>query len=152
MTGSQSCLVPAAWHRWVAVGDGSRVRVVAGMGWYPLARVDVEDRADAVTITLFQRVPRVAMTDEDVGIPAIGIAVCFDVPLGAPQNGRRVIDGATGKDPERLPAMDPDREFALDMDVSGQPPVVPVGREFSWLELTGTPWRGRRSGSDVGPS
>jgi hypothetical protein len=130
----------AAWNRGVAIGDGSTIRLVAVMGACPLVRVDVDERAHAVTVSLFERLPAGAMTDGDAAIPAVGIVVWFDVPISAPLDDRTLIDGATGREPERLPAIDPDRDLALSMDIGGDGVLVPVGREFSWVELTGSPW------------
>jgi hypothetical protein len=140
MSKVDSDLRRTAWHRGVAIGDGSTIRVVAMMGACPLVRVDVDERPHAVIVSLFERLPAEARTDEDVAIAAVGIVVTVDVPISAPLNDRTLIDGATGREPERLPATDPDRDAALSMDIGGGGVLVPVGREFSWVELTGTPW------------
>ena len=124
-------LEPAEWERAVEIDGGAKLRLAATLGVYPLARVDVEDGPDAVTVTLYERFSYdPAIPEEEQAVIAIGIGIRLDVPLPSPLAGRRLIDGATGR--ARRPRGRIDRPGA----------PVPVGREFDWEELVGDPcWR-----------
>jgi hypothetical protein len=96
-------VVAVAWTRFRRTAPGLKV------GWHsgsdPLERVEVEETAERVTITLYERRPG---THDVEGRPAfqadVGRTRCVDVPLAAPLGGRVLIDGATGRHPEAIDA------------------------------------------------
>jgi hypothetical protein len=116
---------PAEWRTY-ARADGDAVRISATMTGLPPCRVDVDDRPDAVTITLYEHLP------ESGRFHPVGVSAAFEIPLPTPLAGRPLIDGATGE--------------RRDERQSDTPPTrLPVGEDFSWQELTGRRWLGQVS-------
>jgi hypothetical protein len=132
-----SRLVARPWQRAIPLDDGRRVRIVAFMGACPLERVEVEERREALLIIrLFERRP-----PRPYGMFLIGKTVSFDVVLGTPVGARRLIDGATGRDPNTIKRGERgERTDALGLDVTGPRVEVPIGRSFDWKALTGRAW------------
>jgi hypothetical protein len=96
----ESTLAATPWHRSEPVGDGRLLKVVWFTGPCPLERVDVEEDADRVTISLWERMPPAFDSDgTPIGIKAIGFMRCVEVPLKEPLGDRGVFDGATGQQP-----------------------------------------------------
>jgi hypothetical protein len=60
--------------------------------------------------------------------------------------GRRLIDGATGREPNALKGRE--RRDALGLDRAGPRVEVPVGRDFDWKALTGHAWFDPGSSAD----
>jgi hypothetical protein len=126
-------LLPAEWERAVELDGGAALRIMATMGVLELARVDVEERPDTVTITLYERYWHdTGIPDDEQATIALGLVTSFDVPISSPLAGRRLVDGATGTARRRIGPRSPAAE--------GDRVLVPVGREFEWEELAGRPW------------
>jgi hypothetical protein len=138
-------LVAARWHRGIAVDGGRVLRVVALMGWFPLARVDVGADDQEVIVTAFERCRRVTSPDEDEWVvPAVGVTVAFDVELPCALGDRVLIDGATRDRPDRRLSEDERAGVeAMIARMDRRPaPRLPTGREFEWAEVTGHSWLG----------
>jgi hypothetical protein len=134
----ESTLAATPWHRCEAVGDGRLLRVVWFTGPCPLERVDVEEDADRVDITLWERMPLAFDTDgTSIGIALIGRMRCVEVPLEEPLGQRRVFDGATGRQPADIkPGNYRERgarsdALALDLDTFPCQPM-PSGEPVPW--------------------
>jgi hypothetical protein len=138
----ESRLVATRWHAWIPLDDGRRVRIVASMGAFPPARVEVEERPASLVITLFERrPPRLSPDGIEYGIFDIAITASFDIMLPTRLRGRRLIDGVTGFDPNTVkPDWRRDPVKALAADVTEPRVEVPLGRSFDWKELTGRAW------------
>jgi hypothetical protein len=134
----ESTLAATPWHRSAPVGDGRLLKVAWFTGPCPLERVDVEEDADRVTITLWERMPPAFDADgTPIGIKAIGIMRCVEVPLARPLGDRRVFDGATGRQPADIkPGNYMERgarsdALALDLDTFPCQPM-PSGEPVPW--------------------
>lgn len=134
----ESRLAAAPWDRAIPFDDGRRLQIVALMGACPLVRVEVEQTQAALTITLFERrPPRLSPDGIPYGIFAIGKSVSVDLALASPVGGRRLIDGATGREPRRRAG---GRLDAPEIERPGPRVQVPIGRDFDWKALTGQAW------------
>lgn len=134
----ESTLEAIAWHRSEPVGDGRLLKVVWFTGPCALERVDVEERPDRVTITLYERLPPAFDRDgTPIAIPAVGVMRCVDVPLNEPLGSWPVYDGATGSRP---PDIEPGNylergarsdALAIDLDTFPCQPM-PSGEPVPW--------------------
>jgi hypothetical protein len=101
----ESRLVATRWERCVPSDAGAKIVWFTGIS--PLERVDVDETAERVTLTLFERHPPAF---EVGGAPrfrlAIGYIRCVEVALAAPLGDRELIDGATGRRPDDLDVFD----------------------------------------------
>jgi hypothetical protein len=98
-------LLRTRWHRYEPSAVG--VRIVWCTGPCPLARVEVDESPQQVTISLWERFPpRFAQGGARIGIPAILAIRCVEVPLIVPLGERRVIDGCTGAPPDVIDPFD----------------------------------------------
>jgi hypothetical protein len=83
------------------------VKIVWFTGPCPLARVDVDETPERVTVTIWEEYPPAfAQGGERYGILAIGMTHCVDVPLRAPLGEREVVDGKTGRPPDEIDDFD----------------------------------------------
>lgn len=99
----ESRLVATGWHAWIPLDDGRRVRIVASMGPFPPARVEVEERPASLVVRLFERrPPRLSPDGIEYRTVTIAITRSFDILPPAPLRGRRLIDGVTGFDPNTV--------------------------------------------------
>jgi hypothetical protein len=109
------------WHRAVPTDGGRRLKVIWVSGLQPLERVALDERPDVVVITLSERHPPPVLPDgTETGILAVAITRCVEIGLEAPLGTRRLVDGSTGIEPERVPAGEDgyaaDRALALGID------------------------------------
>jgi hypothetical protein len=130
-----SRLVATRWHGWIPLDDGRRVRILASMGPFPPARIEVEERPASLVITLFERRP-----EPVYGWFAIAIPASFDITLPTPLQGRRLVDGVTRFDPNTVKSGGRDLLMALPPGMPKHRADVPIGCSFDWQELTGRAW------------
>jgi hypothetical protein len=98
-------LVHTRWHRCEPSAGG--VKIVWYTGPCPLAKVDVEETPERVTVTLWERYPPAfGEGGTPTVIPAIGLTHCVEVPLAAPLGARQAIDGKTGAPPDEIDPFD----------------------------------------------
>jgi hypothetical protein len=137
----ESRLEATRWHRCAAVGDGTLLKVLWFSGIWPLERVDVDERPDRVTITLWERLPP-AFDGRGflVADPLVLKRRCVEVPLRAPLGSRPVYDGATGKLPGDFdPGDEEEHDFraealAIELDALPCEPMPP-GDPVPWDSL-----------------
>jgi len=123
-------LTLTAWDRGWATEDDSGVWLIAHLGWFPPARIDVVETDERIVISLYVRWPT-SKPGERIAVRALGRTASFKVPLARPVAGRALVDGATGAPP---------RDWEQPDDVRSSPSVIPVGAEFEYDEVASRPW------------
>lgn len=121
-------LVRRRWHRFEPAPTG--VKIVWCTGGCPLARVDVDESPEQITITLWEEFPpRFAEGGTRIGLRAISKTRCVEIPLAAGVEQRLVVDGSTGAPPDQIDLFDShtplDRQRALETDLETLTCVAP---------------------------
>jgi hypothetical protein len=96
----QQYLELTEWDRGVPTDDGCAIWLLTILGVFQPARIDVDETAEHVIISLYVR-SLTPQPGEIISVPAIGRIASLAVPLSPPLAARRLLDGATGEPPPR---------------------------------------------------